>query len=42
MIDNRKSCIARKEVGNNVQTIKKKQEQEQELGVDGNEIINSR
>jgi hypothetical protein len=45
MIDNRKSCIARKEVRNNVQTNKEEQEQEQEeqeLGVDGNEIINSR
>lgn len=41
MIDNRKSCIARKEVRNNVQTNKEEQE-EQELGVDGNEIINSR
>lgn len=43
MIDNRKSCIARKEVRNSVQTNKEEQEQEeQELGVDGNEIINSR
>jgi hypothetical protein len=48
MIDNRKSCIARKEgrkeVRNKVQTNKEEQEQQeqQEPGVDGNEIINSR
>jgi hypothetical protein len=46
MIDNRKSCIARKEVRNKVQTNneqQQQQQQQQEVGVDdGNEIINSR
>jgi hypothetical protein len=45
MIDNRKSCIARKEVRNKVQTNKEQQQQQQQQEVavdDGNEIINSR
>jgi len=44
MIGNRKSCIARKELRNKVQTNKEQhQQQQQQVGVDdGNEIINSR